>query len=275
MTVESWWADVVHAAFRPLCHGQAMPVSLASTLFDHFSSHDAYELFPDVRPFFQAMRELRQKYSDPQGSIILVGVITNSDRRVRTTLQSLGLRIGADWESLSKYRDLKSMWDDAGLRKREAEQEGRRFEGVPLSGNLLHAYSSGDDINFLITSYATGSEKPDRKIFAEADELAAMLPVSRLEQTSPDEYLGGNLRNIFKAVRFGMRGHGITHIHVGDDFEKDYLGAKDANREALHLCRERDTDDLQDYQISDLLELATIIKVMADNNLSPTSTNDN
>lgn len=275
MSVESWWDDVVHAAFRPLCHGQTMPASLASTLFHHFSSRDAYELYPDVRAFFQMMRELRQKYSDPKGPIILVGIITNSDNRARTILQSLGLQVGTDWESLSKYRDLKSAWEDAVQRKREAEQEGRQFGGAPLSGNLLHSYSSNDDINFLVTSYATGAEKPDRKIFAEANALAAMLLVSRLEQTSPNEYLARNPRNLFTVAGLGIRGLGITHIHVGDDFEKDYQGAKNANREALHLCRENQTEDLKDYQISNLLELATVIKVMADNNLSPNSTNGN
>jgi FMN phosphatase YigB (HAD superfamily) len=275
MSVESWWGDVVHAAFRPLCRGQTMPASLASTLFHHFSSRDAYELYQDVQPFFQMMRELRQKYGDPKGPTILVGIITNSDSRARTILQSLGLQVGTDWESLSKYRDLKRAWEDAAQGKSEAEQKGRRFEGAPLSGNLLHSYRSSDDINFLVTSYATGSEKPDRKIFAQANELAAMLRVSRLEQTLADEYFGRNLGNLFEAAGLAIRGLGITRIHVGDDFEKDHQGAKNANCEALHLCRENETDDLKDYQISNLLELATAIKVMANNNLSPDSTDGN
>lgn len=275
MSVESWWADVVCAAFRPLCRGQTMPAPLASTLFHHFSSRDAYELYPDVQPFFQMMRELRQKYGDPEGPIILVGIVTNSDSRARTILQSLGLQVGTDWESLSKYRDLKRAWEDAAQRKREAEQEGRRLEGAPLSGNLLHSYRSSDDINFLVTSYATGSEKPDRKIFAQANELAAMLRVSRLEQTLADQYFGQNLGSLFEAAGLAIRGLGITRIHVGDDFEKDYQGAKHANCETLHLCRESETDDLKDYQISNLLELATATKVMADNNLSPALTDGN
>jgi FMN phosphatase YigB (HAD superfamily) len=74
MSVETWWDNVVYRAFHPLCNGHEIPASLCSTLFRHFSSRDAYALYPAVLPFLQMMRELREKFSDPKGPIILVGV---------------------------------------------------------------------------------------------------------------------------------------------------------------------------------------------------------
>jgi FMN phosphatase YigB (HAD superfamily) len=270
MAVKSWWDDVVYGAFHPLCRGQTIPASLGSVLFQHFSSRDAYVLYPDVLPFFQTMRELRQKFSDPKGPIMLVGVITNSDNRARTILQSLGLQVGPEWEPSFTSVDMTSLLEDAKERVSEAQRQRRKVE-IPASGKLLHAYNSNDDINFLVTSYATGSEKPDPKIFAESDALAAILPMSRLEQTTPDEFLAWNP---FKAAGALLRGFGITHIHVGDDFEKDYQGAKRIDHEALHLCRNK-TGELKEHQISNLMELATFISLMADTNLSPSATNGN
>jgi FMN phosphatase YigB (HAD superfamily) len=268
MSVESWWDDVVYGAFRPLCRGQTIPASLASTLFQHFSSRDAYSLYPDVLPFFQTMRELRQNYSDPKGPIILVGIITNSDNRARTILESLGLQVGHEWEHMSTYQAMKMMLEDPTQCNKEAQRQGREFEGLPASGNLLRSYNSTDDINFLVTSYATGSQKPGAKIFAEADILAARLPMSRLEQASGNEFLGIP----FTAAGVLLRGSRITQIHVGDDFEKDYKGAKNTNRQALHLCRDNKTDKLKNYEIPNLLELGTFIKMMAGTNLSPSNT---
>ena len=47
--------------------------------------------------------------------------------------------------------------------------------------------------------------------------------------------------------------------------------AKDSGRQALHLYRDDKTGELKNYQISNLLELATFINLMADTNLSGTA----
>lgn len=271
MTVESWWYDVVYSAFHPLCRGQTMPASLASTLFHHFSSRDAYALYPDVLPFFQIMQKLRQKYGDPKGAIVLVGVVTNSDNRALTILQSLGLRVGHEWEHESAYQSVKDIWHDGKQRNYEAPRQGHTLGGEPPSRTLLDTYNSEDDIDFLITSYASSSEKPDVRIFAKTDEFAATLRMSRMVRSSNGEFV---TEHPFEASKFQIAGLGMTHIHVGDDYKKDYEGAKNTNRQALHLCRDKKVSDLKDYQISNLLELTTFISVMADVNLSPATTTD-
>jgi FMN phosphatase YigB (HAD superfamily) len=276
MSVETWWDNVVYGAFYPLCNGHEIPVSLGSTLFRHFSSRDAYALYPDVLPFFQMMRKLREKFSDPKGPIILVGVVTNSDNRVRAILTSLGLHVGPEWQpsfDTTTYSGMKNELladlEDVKSRRREARREGRKFEGSPASGRALNWYKSTDDINYLVTSYAVGHEKPKPEIFAAADMFAVNFPMSRLEQSSPDGFL---TKEPFKAVKVIYKGFGLTRIHVGDDFEKDYQGAKDSDRQALHLCRDDKARELKNYQISNLLELATFINLMADTNLSGIAT---
>jgi FMN phosphatase YigB (HAD superfamily) len=278
MSVETWWDNVVYGAFHPLCHGHEIPTSLAPTLFRHFSSRDAYALYPDVLPFFQIMRQLREKFSDPKGPLILVGIVTNSDSRARSILTSLGLHVGPEWQpsfGTTAYAGMKSELladlEDTKNCGREAQREGRKFERSPASGRTLNWYKSTDDINYLVTSYAVGHEKPEPEIFAVADMFAATFPMSRLEQSSPDEFL---TRKTSKAVNAIYTGFGLTHIHVGDDFEKDYQGAKDSGRQALHLCRDDQTRELKSYQISNLLELATVISSMADTNLSGTATSN-
>src|SRR5437764_5164509 len=98
--------------------------------------------------------------------------------------------------------------------------------------------------------------------------FAVNFSMSRLEQSSPDGFL---TRRPFKAVNDIYKGCGLTRIHVGDDFEKDYQGAKDSDRQALHLCRDNKKGELKNYQISSLVELATFINLMADTNLSGTA----
>jgi hypothetical protein len=93
----------------------------------------------------------------------------------------------------------------------------------------------------------------------------------RLGQSSPDEVPAGYSLNTASLI---YRALGLTYIHVGDDFVKDYQGAKNAGRQALHLCRDNKTGELENYQISNLLELATCIKLMADTNLTPSATTD-
>ena len=275
ISVESWWDNVVYGAFHPLCRGHEIPDSLGPTLFRHFSSGEAYTLYPDVIPFFQTMRELREKIGDPKGPVIIIGVITNSDNRVQTILKGLGLQVGPEWEpspSATTYEGRENLfsgsWQDAVNRAREAQPQGRNFEGIPASGKSLRWYNSTDDIDFLVTSYATGHEKPEATIFHDADALALSLLMLRLEQSSPDEFLAGTL---FKAASVRSRGFNLTRIHVGDDFEKDYQGAQVTGRQALHLCRDK-TGELKSYEISTLLELATSIKLMADTNFSADAT---
>ena len=84
----------------------------------------------------------------------------------------------------------------------------------------------GDDIDFVMLSYDVGFEKPDSKIF---DATKQMLPGQE---------------------RF---------VHVGDDLQKDYLGAKRAGWEGVLLDRESNNSWPENAgptsRITDLAEL--------------------
>jgi FMN phosphatase YigB (HAD superfamily) len=89
-----WWEYLVEQTFEPFTTLSApLPAETGRRLYEHFSSGDAYELFPDVQPFMETMAKLKNDFSDPDGPIVLTGIITNSDARVHNVLASMGLRV--------------------------------------------------------------------------------------------------------------------------------------------------------------------------------------
>ncbi|KAK3061980.1 hypothetical protein LTS18_005053 [Coniosporium uncinatum] len=73
----------------------------------------------------------------------------------------------------------------------------------------------GDDVNFVVLSYDAGCEKPDRRIFEAAEEML-------VECVEDDE---------------GVVASEFEKLYVGDDLEKDVLGAEDAGWNAALLDR--------------------------------------
>ena len=119
-----------------------LPSKLVPHLIDRFSSQEAYSLYPDVLPFFEALRNRRSiGTNDPfcRWKTIVVGVITNSDDRVPRILESLGLVVGS---------------------RTVEDVTGNSTEGSPV-----------EDISSVVLSYDVGYEKPDRRIFEAAKEL--------------------------------------------------------------------------------------------------------
>ena len=123
------------------------------------------------------------------------------------------------------------------------------------------------DFDFLATSYDADSEKPDLKVFNYAANLARLNVVSRVEQVKKDG-------SASVSGAFGTAKAIITHrndivtmpwIHVGDDYSKDYLGAKESGVDAFHLVREGDGHKPVEgaQTISNLIELLPIVNVMA------------
>ncbi|XP_076825645.1 haloacid dehalogenase-like hydrolase domain-containing protein 3 [Clavelina lepadiformis] len=86
-------------------------------------------------------------------------------------------------------------------------------------------------IDFVITSHNCGFEKPDHRIFVHALKQSRKIAKPRLTSITLPEML-----------------------HIGDNFEKDYLGAKNAGCKALLL----DTDDF--YKQSGKLDPSHCIK---------------
>lgn len=136
----------------------------------------------------------------------IVGVITNSDYRVPAILCSLGLRV-------------KTLRYGSG--------GGSRHDLVSIRTKTQRRGITGE-ITFVTTSYDAGVEKPHRAIFDAARELA-----------------GGILKeknNKFMEGRMAMEEEELSPekcMHIGNDLNKDYLGARDAGWQAVLLTRDK------------------------------------
>ncbi|KAF2021531.1 hypothetical protein BU24DRAFT_417170 [Aaosphaeria arxii CBS 175.79] len=92
--------------------------------------------------------------------------------------------------------------------------------------------NSQEDIDFVILSYDVGYEKPDRPIFDAA--------VESLKQMLAKESQGQSIEDFEK-------------LYVGDEYEKDYVGAKNAGWNAIRLDRNLPESDAR--SINDLSHL--------------------
>lgn len=254
----AWWKTVVNDAFRQVVDESKIPEHLGEEMYDHFTSSSAYELYPDVKPFFASMRELKSQWSSPDDPPIMIGVISNSDPRVKRILQSLGLRTG-----IEKIPSIESLRDRAGR---------ATSEYTDLMKSSWHdAYDPLNDIDFVATSYYASSEKPDEAIFRHAEQLATLNFASRIEQRQGDQ--SPTFKNLRQKLALPMQLGPIkesTYIHIGDEYKKDYLGAINAGFEAMHLIREGEGQDIIEDTtvVPDLESASTAIRIMVNTNLS-------
>jgi len=256
---EVWWTKLVERTFTEVVDGEKLPENLGSSLYDHFSSGAAYELYPDVAPFFEGIHALRKQYSDPEGPMVLTGVITNSDPRVRRVLNTLNLRVG----SSSPVKKL-SLEDTNGFASEQAERMARGAS-KNLRSPYYDLYNPINDIDVLVTSYDVGIEKPMTGIFQEAKVRAVPFPLSRAEQSEEDvsSVLTGAYQLVRNAYSLKGRTQDMKWIHVGDEYDKDYIGAEVAGMEALHLVRDGEGKRKTGVNtVSNLEEVAAIVGLM-------------
>ncbi len=173
---------MVRDTFEPLVRvGEVFPERLPDALFERFSSEVGYELYPDTLPFLRQMREWkRNPPRELRESKVVLGVLTNSDPRVVGVLRSLGLRVG---------------------------------EGGQQQQQQQHDMQNEMDLNFVLTSYESGHEKPSPAMFEKAERLASTV-IRRQDQPSSDEDGLGD----------------VVKVHIGDDLDQDFWGAKRAGR---------------------------------------------
>ncbi|KIW72688.1 hypothetical protein PV04_00865 [Phialophora macrospora] len=256
---EVWWHLLVNEAFSQLVAGgeSALPSNLGSALYKHFSSGAAYEPFPDVKPFLQSMAGLKRRFTDPDGPIVLTGVVTNSDPRVAVVLRDLGFRVGPS--SLPNFQDVTRM----------AREAAGDTSSAALESVFRGYYNINNDFDILSTSYDADAEKPSGEIWDRAERLAHPTGLSRGEQSiqiNPTESLRSQFWKTASAVKYRIDNTKKMRIHVGDEYMKDYLGAANAGWEALHLAREEDhlqgiSDEVK--VVRSLDEVAMIVNVMA------------
>jgi len=247
----AWWKTVVNDAFRQVVDESRIPDQLGDKMYDHFTSRAAYELYPDVKPFLANMRRLKQTWSHPDDPPILIGVISNSDPRVKNVLQSLGIKVGADEFSKPEDTPFRSVW------------QTRYIPG--MDSPWYNLYDSSNEIDFLVTSYRVGREKPHSDIFQYAQKCAEKVSPSRLEQQVEDQSVSlKNARHRLELFMQTERASQCEWIHIGDEYKKDYLGAKDAGFEAIHLVREGEGQEVVEgvTTVSDLGEAAAAIRIL-------------
>lgn len=226
-----WWADVIHGTLAgALSSRQApnngtdletasnnqvksleLPSGLVETLVDRFAGAQGYALFDDVEPFFARMREVKRAARELSPyERILVGVVSNSDDRVPAVLSALGLRVG----ELRADQDRSSMELPGFEEKGKSEIHGSVDRGSTPGSTPGIEEQAELDIDMVITSYEAGEEKPNPLIFDVAKRQAGLL-------------LPGKESN-----------ENLWCVHVGDDYEKDYVAACDAGWRGCYLDRE-------------------------------------
>jgi hypothetical protein len=180
-------------------------------------------VFPDVGPFFKMLQDRaagRPLDRHWPWNRTVVGVITNSDDRIPSILESFGLKVGP-------------------RRVGSADQRGKQA-------------TLEDDVSFVVLSYDVGFEKPDRRMF---DSAVGML----------QETLAGNQE--------GLTADDFEKLYVGDEVEKDCVGAEAAGWSAMLLDREgshtRGSNALTYVDVKD--KAGTQRKVLAANDLSALS----
>lgn len=105
------------------------------------------------------------------------------------------------------------------------------------------------DMDFTVLSYDVGCEKPDKKIFGAAEEMVALM----LEQDSG------------KAQKLDLEQW--RKVYVGDEYDKDVVGATDAGWQAVLIDRETagkqpNVEWLEDQQPGSLFDVLDKVKAV-------------
>ncbi|KAJ5998850.1 hypothetical protein N7451_006660 [Penicillium sp. IBT 35674x] len=235
---KQWWEEVIRGSFKRTLSGTEsrdaryitsstdadteLPDGFVEALIDLFAGAEGYTLYDDVVPFFTWMRELKAAPTKGRFDQVIVGVVSNSDDRVPAVLKALGLRVG----DLRADQDLSS-GELPGFEQRKV----RDMDSCQNS-------QSDVDLDFVVTSYEAGEEKPNRLIFDVAERQAKLL------------------------VPPGVGSGSWTHVHVGDDYVKDYRGALDAGWQSYLLCRGDGNEEERDARsISSLTDLINELEI--------------
>ncbi len=154
-------------------------------LLERFSTGAGYDLNRDAYGLLKSLRKLKSPHRQDRHvwpwERTVVGVISNSDDRICTVLDSFDLRVNA------------------------------RRVGSSSPGIEDMAETDEEDISFVVCSYDAGYKKPDRRIFDAAKALV-------FRNGSGEDY---------------------DLLYIGDDLQKDVVGAEKAGWDAVLLDREK------------------------------------
>ncbi|KAL4872338.1 hypothetical protein BDV12DRAFT_142216 [Aspergillus spectabilis] len=224
-----WWGDVIRGSFaRAIADSDldknnnlknkggevGVPDALIEDLLERFASARGYSLYEDVGPFFQRLRKAQGGGKGKGKRKVVIGVVSNSDDRISSVLESLGISVRdarAGEEKTTHKNNLPGF-------EEEREKSRSRSDTRDRSSPLQDQGQEQKDIDFVLTSYQVGAEKPDPLIWDVALRTARRLGSGSETDAGGDE--------------------GWERIHVGDDYGKDYRGATDAGWKAYYLPRD-------------------------------------
>ena len=154
--VDAWWRSVVaHTIRRALPaeqHTQELKHTikrLSDDLMMHFQSAEAYELYPDVVPFFERMRALQGKQTKDSSPLRFV-LASNSDWRILIVCRQLGLH---------RYIDCSNSPDGAIVNASHPE--------LHMAPPLPRSQSIAEQAGGALLSYDIGYAKPQPHFFTE------------------------------------------------------------------------------------------------------------
>lgn len=186
----NWWYHLIRNTLAPLLpQDTPVPPFLLRDLYARFATSSGYHLYPDVHPFLTLLSRAYSPGVWPPKRTIL-GLVSNSDPRVRSILHSFGIPI-----------------HPAMFPPRYAPHSIRRH----------HQHNFGPaHFGFATLSYEAGYAKPERGIYSSAvrDAQASLERLSyRARTTRTGLRMLGDVRGEFHCM------------HVGDELEKDVLPA--------------------------------------------------
>ncbi|KAI5294922.1 hypothetical protein KEM52_002853 [Ascosphaera acerosa] len=245
-----WWGEVIQACLQELMGGQkasgpeatqgpGVPKACVEEIIDRFGSIEAYALYDDVGPFFDELRTLRETLRTPlqspsqrqqSGPRICAAVVSNSDGRLDNILRAFGLRVG----------DARRRLAEQHIPQRSDAVEDARADDDAIG---IDERTTDNDIDFVLTSFQVGHEKPHPRIFELAADMAAS--PGNMKDCRDDWFL----------------------IHVGDHYRKDGEGAVAAGYDkSLVLQRDGHSDaslasgDSRVERIASLLDVLPYLK---------------
>jgi FMN phosphatase YigB (HAD superfamily) len=216
---------VIRNTFSPfLKPNQEVPAPLIAELYQKYSTGEPYHLYPDVKKFFLEVQKYRRSSSSAElqwpYEKIVVGIITNSDDRVPSILESFDLQIAPRRFGGSAQND-KDSW-------------------IPK------------DIEFVVQSYDVGYEKPDPRIFDAATSMLENFLAEDEQGLSAEDfeqlYVGDELENDFDGAT-GAGWHAVLLDRNGvmdkaKNFRIGKVGLKDKEGKERKIIMARSLLDL-------------------------------
>lgn len=221
---KAWWEKVIRECFararaaaaadeggKTKTRVEDVPDALVQRLIGIYEGDEGYALYPDVAGFFERLERLKKDgMRGKEFDSVVVGILSNADDRVAAILQSFELRVGSAWA------------DDGKLLS-------------PTGARVMTGAAADYDLDFVVTSYEAGEEKPHRGIYEVAEKRAMehLLATSTASSSSSSGSCGDP-----PSIRDRAS---WSHVHVGDDYEQDYRGAIDAGWDSYLLLRRDET----------------------------------